>query len=138
MITSFGGSIYTSKINIDEAEMDQSNLLKQLVAFTEKSKPRTKEGLLKTKKKTFESKSALYKGQELIINAFKSGIFPIKETQGKGRPSNLATRLQILTPKQMLERLSIALAQVKIGNTSENLLNETRQIIYSLDQAKKS
>ena len=40
--------------------------------------------------------------------------------------------LKILTPKQMLQRLPIALAQVKAGNTSENLLNEIRQIIYSL------
>ena len=32
----------------------------------------------------------------------------------------------------MLERLPIALAQVKAGNTSENLLNEIRQVIYSL------
>ena len=38
----------------------------------------------------------------------------------------------MLTPKQMLERLPIALAQVKTGNTSESLLNEIRQIIYFL------
>ena len=45
--------------------------------------------------------------------------------------------LKILTPKQMLQRLPIALAQVKAGNTSENLLNEIRQIIYSLYRAKE-
>ena len=32
----------------------------------------------------------------------------------------------------MLRRLQIALTQVKPGNTSENLLNEIRQVIYSL------
>ena len=32
----------------------------------------------------------------------------------------------------MFQRLPIALAQVKAGNTSENLLNEIRQIIHSL------
>ena len=37
---------------------------------------------------------------------------------------------KILTPKQMFQRLSIALAQVKAGKTSENVLNEIRQIIY--------
>ena len=47
------------------------------------------------------------------------------------------TGLKILTPKQMLQRLPIALAQVKAGNTSENLLNEIRQIIYSLYRAKE-
>ena len=38
----------------------------------------------------------------------------------------------MLTPKQIVQRLSIPFAQVKGGNTSENLLNEIRQIIYSL------
>ena len=37
----------------------------------------------------------------------------------------------------MLQRFSIPLAQVKAGNTSENLLNEIRQIIYSLYRAKE-
>ena len=47
------------------------------------------------------------------------------------------TGLKILTPKQMLQRLSIALAQVKVGNNSESLLNEIRQIIYSLYRSKE-
>ena len=51
------------------------------------------------------------------------------ETLGKG--------LKILTPKQMLQRLPIALAQVKAGNNSENLLNEIWQMIYSLYQSKE-
>ena len=38
--------------------------------------------------------------------------------------------LKILTPKQMLQRLSIALAQVKTGNNSEIILKEIRQIVY--------
>ena len=37
----------------------------------------------------------------------------------------------------MLQRLPIALAQVKAGNNSENLLNEIRQIVYSLCQSKE-
>ena len=45
--------------------------------------------------------------------------------------------LKIVTPKQMIQRLPIAFARVKVGNTSENLLNEIRQIIHSLYQAKK-
>ena len=47
------------------------------------------------------------------------------------------TGLKILTPKQMLQRLPIALAQVKAGNNSESLLNEIRQIVYSLYQSKQ-
>ena len=56
-------------------------------------------------------------------------MLPIKETKGIG--------LKILTPKQMLQRLPIALAQVKAGNASEKLLSEIRQIIYSLYLAKE-
>ena len=37
----------------------------------------------------------------------------------------------------MLQRLLIALAQVKAGNNSESLLNEIRQIVYSLYQSKQ-
>ena len=47
------------------------------------------------------------------------------------------TGLKILTPKQMLQRLPIALAQVKTGNNLESLLNEMRQIVYSLYQSKQ-
>ena len=52
-----------------------------------------------------------------------------KESEGRG--------LKILTPKQILQRLPIALAQVKAGNNSESLLNEIRQIVYSLYQLKQ-
>ena len=38
----------------------------------------------------------------------------------------------MLIPKQMLQILPITLAQVKVSNTLENLLNEIRQIVYSL------
>ena len=37
----------------------------------------------------------------------------------------------------MLERLPIALTQVKAGNNSESLLNQIRQILYSLYQSKQ-
>ena len=37
----------------------------------------------------------------------------------------------------MLQRLPIALAQVKADNNSESLLNEMRQIVYSLYQSKQ-
>ena len=53
----------------------------------------------------------------------------LKETNGTG--------LIILAPKQMLQRLPMHLVQVKAGNNSENLLNEIRQISYSLNQSKK-
>ena len=47
------------------------------------------------------------------------------------------TELKILTPEQLLQRLPIALAQVKAGNNPEILLNKTKQIVYSLYQSKE-
>ena len=46
-------------------------------------------------------------------------------------------RIKILTPKQMLQRLPIALAQINAGNVLKDLLNEIRLIVYSLYQAKE-
>ena len=57
-----------------------------------------------------------------------------KEFTGKASDHS---NLKILSPKQMLQRLPVVLAQVKAGNTSENLLNEVRKIIYSLYRAKE-
>ena len=51
------------------------------------------------------------------------------ETKGKG--------IKILIPKKVLQRLPIAIAQVKAGNNSENLLNEIRQNVYSLYQSNE-
>ena len=65
----------------------------------------------------------------MFLSAFKSGLFPLKSTKRIG--------LKILTPKQMLQRLPIALAQVKAGNNSQSLLHEIRQIVYSMYQPKE-
>ena len=75
----------------------------------------------------------LYKARNKAINFFDyfSMMFEAKLKATKG------TGLKIFIPKQMLQRLPIALVQVKSGNNSENLLNEIRQIIYSLYKSKE-
>ena len=87
---------------------------------------------------TIKNVKNLYDSRQKIIDLFNNyskikseSIYRSKhgETKGKG--------LKILTPKQMLQRLPIALAQVKAGNNSESLLNEIRQIVYSLYQSKQ-
>ena len=45
--------------------------------------------------------------------------------------------IKILTPKQIFQGLPIAVAQVKAGNDSKNLLNEIRQIVCSMYQSKE-
>ena len=54
--------------------------------------------------------------------------YDAKQNETKG------TGIKILSPKKMLQRLPMPLAQVKAGNNSESLLNEIRQIFYSLYQ----
>ena len=77
-----------------------------------------------------------FKGGEKVFNAFKSKIFLLK-SESSGILNNDHSKLKILTPKQMFQRLSVAIAQVKASNNSESLLNEIRQIVYSLYQSKK-
>ena len=80
----------------------------------------------------------LFESRKRALNAFDSKIFPIK-IKGTGFSDKVFDHsyLKILNLKQMLQRLPIALAQVKASNTFENLQNEIRQIIYSLYQAKE-
>ena len=73
----------------------------------------------------------LINGRELMYNAFRSGIFHRLENSQEGEG------LKILAPNQILKRLPIALAQVKAGNNSESLLNEIRQIFYSMYRSKE-
>ena len=89
------------RVNIVEAEENQSNLLNNIAEINETSRPRLKEA--KNKKiNANESAYVLYEGQELTLNTFKSVIFPMQLTQGKWP--------KIFTPKKMLQKLPIALA----------------------------
>ena len=49
----------------------------------------------------------------------------------------LGLGLKILTPNQMLSRVTITFAQLKSGNNSEKLKNKIRQLLYSLYRSKK-
>ena len=116
----------------------------------------------KLKRDAVETIDALHEGRDMVLNAFKSWIFPTGnpgmlarvaevsdcKVSDPSRPLKIARatrvaevsdrkRLRISTTKQMLQRLPIAPAQVKPGNTSENLLNEMRQIIFSFYWAKE-
>ena len=76
----------------------------------------------------------LYDAQQKIIEFYNDYSLMLPEAKQKAK---YGRRLKMLTPKQMLQRLRIALAQVKSGNTSENLLDEIHQIIYSLYRTKE-
>ena len=134
-IRTFGEDIYNGKITLEEADEDQSDLTDEINEFTKKTRLKSD----KKKRKREIVKENLYnffEAREMVLNVFESKIFLTKST-GTGILNIDNSKLKILTPKQMLQRLSIALAQVKAGNNSKNLLNEIRQIIYSLYQSKE-
>ena len=76
----------------------------------------------------------LYKARREAIKFYNDYFLMMSEAKTK---ATKGAGLKILTPKQMLQRLQIALAQVKAGNNSETLLNEIRQIVYYLYQSKQ-
>ena len=79
-----------------------------------------------------------YKSREEVFNFFRDYTELVLDSNYKAKQDETKeTGLKILTPEQMLQRLPIAVAQVKAGNNSENLLNEIRQIVYSLYQSKE-
>ena len=86
--------------------------------FKKNSKPKS----LKKKKNedTLETWYVLFEIREMVLSA----IFLLPQIE--------ATGLKILTAKQMLQRLSIAIALVKAGNIFENLWNGICKIIYFL------
>ena len=65
----------------------------------------------------------LYKGKIEAIKFYDDYSLIMSEAKTK---ASKGTGLKILTPKKMLQRLPIALAQAKAGNNSESLLNEIR------------
>ena len=53
------------------------------------------------------------------------------------KQNQIGKALKSLTPSQMLSRLPISLAQLRVGNNPEKLRNEIRQLLYSLYRSKK-
>ena len=110
-------------ISLEMAEEDQEKFKREFSQI--------KSGNPKHKSKmqlyTIRNVKNLYDSRQKIIDLFNNyskikseSIYRSKHYETKG------TGLKILTPKQMLQRLPIALAQVKTGNNSESLLNEIR------------
>ena len=77
----------------------------------------------------------LYKARNEAIKFYEDCSLMTSERKYKAKQNETkGVGLKILTPKQVLQRLPIAFAHVKAGNNSESLLNEIRQIVYSLYQ----
>ena len=141
-IRAFGNDIRNNVINMNTANEEQNELLEYINRVKSRTKPNNPESKI-FKKYVLDNAKALLEGSEMVFKAFESGIFRRLEKSQEGEGVNemsrvnASERLKILTPNQMLKRLPIALAQVKAGNNSESLLNEIRQIVYSLYRSKE-
>ena len=120
--------IRNGEINLSDVKNDQQNFKKYL--------GKIKKGHRKSveQKNTLYNIEMLYKARNEAIKFYDDYSFMMSEAKPKAAEGS---GLKILTPKQMLQRLPIAVAQVKAGNNSENLSNEIRQIVYSLYQTKE-
>ena len=121
--------IKKGEISVEKAKNRQKNYLNYLNIIRKGNKNAKQKKALANINMLYNARNDAIKFIEdcssMIIEAKKL----VREQEGTG--------LKILTPNQMLKRLPIALAQVKAGNNSESLLNEIRQIVYSLYRSKE-
>ena len=84
-IRAFGNEIRNNVISLDTANIEQANLLNYVHDFTKKPGPRSL-AQKQLRAEIVDSITSLVEGREMVINAFKSGIFQVsKESQeGKG------------------------------------------------------
>ena len=125
----FLNEIKKGKMSLEEAKNYQQNYLNYLNIIRKGSKNANQKITLANINIHFNARNNAIKFIEnygsMILEAKKLA----KEQEGTG--------LKILTSNQMLKRLPVALAQIKAGNNSESLLNEIRQIVYSLYRSRK-
>ena len=122
------------KLRLKKLIKYQTDLLAKIMNFRKNTKPRSQEKK-QEKEIVLENLYNFFEGREKILDAFESKIFLTKSMSAAIlNPGH--SKLIILTSKQMLQRLPIALAQLKAGYYSKSLLNEIRQIVYSLYKSK--
>ena len=124
-------TIRDNKIGFSEAKNIQNDFLNKLTNTKIGRKTLEQEKIINNLERVYVSRQDVINFFRDYTEMFSDANYCAKQNETKG------AGLKILTPKQMLQRLPIALAQVKAGNNSENLLNEIRQIIYSLYQSKE-
>ena len=88
-------------------------------------------------KRTLANINVFYNARDNAIQFIHDYSRMILEAKDQALKEKFGEGLKILTPNQILKRLPIALAQVKASNNSESLLNEIRQIVYSLYRSKE-
>ena len=95
----------------------------EIINFKNKTKPKSP-GKKQKKTDIFKNIYPLFDGKEGVLDVFESKIFQLK-TKLQVFLKFVSSKLKIITPKGILQRLPAVFAQVKAGNNSKNLLNET-------------
>ena len=116
--------IKKGKISIEQAKNNQKNYLEYLNTIRKGNKNDEQRKTLANINVHFNARDSVIKFIEDYGSMILEGKKLAKEQERTG--------LKILTPNQMLKILPIALAQIKAGNNSQRLLNEIRQIVYSI------
>ena len=88
-------------------------------------------------KRTLANINVFYNARDNAIQFIRDYGGMVLEAKNQAIEEQFGKGLKILIPNQMFKRLPIALAQIKAGNNSESLLNEIRQIVYSLYRSKE-
>ena len=126
---SFLNAIKEGEMSLEEAKNRQKNYLYYLNIIRKGYKS-------PAQKKTLSNIANYFNARESAIKFIEDYGSMILEEKKLAREHE-ETGLKISTPNQMLKRLPIANAQIKAGNNSESLLNEIRQIVYSLYRSKE-
>ena len=124
-------SIHSGYIPLEDLEKEQIELERDLSRIKQ-GDPRDKS---EEQKKTIDNSKNLYNSREKVVKMFNDYARNMSRNIYDSKQEG--ARLRILTPKLMLQRLPISLTKIKAGNNSQSLLNEIRQIIYSLYQSKE-
>ena len=125
----FLDKIKKGKMSLEEAKNFQQNYLDYLNIIGKGNKNADQKNTLANINILFNARNSAIK----FIKDYGSMILEAKKLAKEQE----GTGVKILTLNQMLKRLPIALAQIKAGNNSESLLNEIRQIVYSLYLSKE-
>ena len=158
----FASKIYNYNLTLQKVQDNQQELKILMNKLNNNYNPQKKEKI-KEKDDTLYSAKKLYAIKNEIIDAFEKGIFPYidgfqmkkdtdedtdeeidttitpeleSEESAAERINQQGEGVKIVIPNQMLSRLSISLAQLEARNTSDELKNEIRQLLYSLYRSK--
>ena len=120
----------SDNVSIEKIEEDKKKLESKISEITRRN-PKNRN---KDQSDTIENIRNLYNSRKKTVKLYNdhakiTSEAMCKTKQGKG--------LKILTPKHMLQSLTVALAQVKADNNSQSLLNEIKQIVTLCINQKK-